>query len=97
MIEVLSCFMAGAAIGTLQFAGLWKTVEGLACSRHPFRRIGGSFLLRTGLSLVAFYAIMQSDWSRLAAALLGFLVVREVLIRRLGLAAEGFCHGDRCH
>ncbi len=43
-----------------------------------------SFALRMALVLAGFYLVMQGQWERLAVAMVGFLLVREILLRRLG-------------
>jgi hypothetical protein len=42
-----------------------------------------SFLVRMAVSLAAFYGIMGGEWQRLLAALLGFVAVRVVLVKRI--------------
>jgi F1F0 ATPase subunit 2 len=60
-----------------------------------------SFALRTALALTGFYLVMQGDWQRLAAALVGFLLMREILLRRLGKTnptlTGGMPYGSRGH
>lgn len=43
----------------------------------------GSFLVRTFLSLFGFYLVMDRRWERLLISLLGFLIARAVLVRRM--------------
>ncbi len=72
------------ALGTLYFSGLWNTVKKLPDTERPFASLLWSFVLRASLVLAGFYMAMGSSWERLAAALLGFILMREILVRRLG-------------
>ena len=73
---------AGVLIGLLFFGGLWWTVQKAMSSRQPGLLFAGSFLLRTLLTLAAFYLIGSGSWQRLLACLIGFILGR-ILIRQL--------------
>jgi len=81
--HLLLAFAAGAGIGTFYFGGLWWTVRRLATDDHPARLTLLSLLVRTGLSLGAFYVVMGGEWERLMAALLGVMAIRLLMVRRL--------------
>lgn len=97
---LFSCFI-GSALGGVYFAGLWETVRKLPDAEKPVRRMALSFALRTALALTGFYLVMQGDWQRLAAAMVGFLLMREILLRRLGKTNPalmgGMPYGSRSH
>jgi len=76
-------FFAGALLGVLFFGGLWWTVQKGVASERPALWFFGSLLLRTSLILAGFYFISQGHWSRLAMCLLGFLIARLIVVRRL--------------
>jgi F1F0 ATPase subunit 2 len=83
-------FLAGALLGVFFFGGLWWTVQKGVTSRAPALWFLGSLLLRTSLILAGFYVAAQGHWSRLAACLLGFLIARFIVVRRITRApAEG--------
>lgn len=85
-VTILSlAFAAGLALGVFYFTGLWQTVKKLPSSEHPLRLIAGSFALRMIIVLAAFYFIMGSQWERLAAALTGFIVMKIILTKKLGI------------
>jgi F1F0 ATPase subunit 2 len=65
---------------------LWFTVRALAGAKRPVSLLMGSLVLRAAACAFGFYLIMDGRWERLAAALVGFLVARGVLLRRLGPA-----------
>ena len=101
MGEMLFSFFIGILLGGAYFAGLWETVRKLPDAEKPFRRITLSFALRMALVLSGFYLVMQGDWQRLASAMIGFLLMREMLLRRLGKTNNtlmgGMPYGSRGH
>jgi F1F0 ATPase subunit 2 len=76
-------FIVGASLGAFFFGGLWWTVQKGVSSESPALWFLGSVLLRTGVVLAGFYFVAQAHWSRLAACLLGFVIARVVVVRRL--------------
>ena len=85
-VTILSlAFVAGLALGVFYFAGLWQTVKKLPSSEQPLRLIIESFSLRMIIVLTAFYFIMGSQWERLAAALTGFILMKIILTKKLGI------------
>jgi len=76
---------AGMVLGTLFFGGLWWTVRKGVSSKCPALWFLGSWVLRTGVVLAGFYVISDSHWDRLLAALLGFIIARLLVTRRLRL------------
>lgn len=82
--------ISGIGIGLFYFGGLWWTVKQLPSRRYPWLWTLGSFLVRGGLSVMAFYWITGGRWEQVVMSLGGFLLVRTVMVRRLGLRqAEG--------
>ena len=77
-------FMAGIGLGLVYFGALWLTVRRVPGSRHPVGLVFGSLLGRLAVVLPAFYVVMGDRWERLAACLLGFVLVRCVMTRNLG-------------
>jgi len=74
---------AGASLGVFFFGGLWWTVQKGVTSDRPALWFLGSLLLRTSLILAGFYFVAQGHWSRLVACLLGFLIARVIVVKRL--------------
>ncbi len=83
-VFLLVPFGVGGARGVVHFVGLWYTVKHLPDSRRPFASLFGSFLLRISFLMAGFTLLMNGRWETLSAALLGFLLARETLVRRLG-------------
>jgi F1F0 ATPase subunit 2 len=81
--HLLLAFFVGMGAGLLYFGGLWWTVRRLPTARQPALLTLGSFLVRTGVSLVAFYFASGGQWQRILASLLGFIIVRVFLVRRI--------------
>jgi F1F0 ATPase subunit 2 len=75
--------LAGGLLGVFFFAGLWWTVENGVVSEKPALWFLSSLLLRTGVILAGFYFVSQGHWSRLVACLVGFLIARVIVMKRL--------------
>lgn len=85
LIMILTvAFFAGLVLGAFYFMALWQTVRRLPSSLKPVRLMLGSLVLRAAVLAAGFYFIMGGHWERLAAAMLGFVVMRKVLTYRLG-------------
>jgi F1F0 ATPase subunit 2 len=76
-------FIAGGLMGVFFFAGLWWTVQNGVVSEKPALWFLTSLLLRTGVILGGFYFVSQGHWSRLVACLVGFLIARVIVVKRL--------------
>ena len=75
-------WLAGATLGAFFFGGLWWTVRKSLVSRQPAVWVFCSFLLRMGVTMTGFYFVAGSDWQRMLACLVGFVVARQ-LVKRL--------------
>jgi F1F0 ATPase subunit 2 len=73
--------MAGLAIGTFFFGGLWWTIRKGLSSRNPAFWFFGSALLRLSFASAGFYFVARSDWRKWLICLLGFLIARVVVTR----------------
>ncbi len=82
--QLLLSFLVGSVTGILYFGGLWYTVRQLPSANRPTLLLIGSFALRLGLLLTAVYLLASAHWSHLLSALVGILLARTLLIRRLG-------------
>ena len=74
-------FIGGLVLGTLFFGGLWLTMKKVIVSRSPGILFSASFLLRAGVSMIAFYYISSGYWQRLVICVLGFVVARLFVLR----------------
>ncbi len=78
---ILSLLM-GFLLGLFFFGSLWITVRQLPTTQQPVRLVLGSLLGRLAIALLGFYLIMDGQWQRVLAALIGFVIARRVLVRR---------------
>lgn len=85
VIFLMTSWAAGLALGGFYFMSLWHTVRQLPSAKSPIRLMIVSFMMRMAVVLVGFYLVMGGEhWERLAAAMLGFIVIRKILTHRLG-------------
>lgn len=78
-------FAAGLVLGAFYFIALWQTVKRLPDTPRPLRLMLGSFALRMAVVLPGFYFVMGGQWDRLATALMGFILMRMILTRHIGM------------
>ncbi len=80
-MSVIAYLLAGGALGTMFFGGLWWTVRSALASANPALWLVISSVLRIAALLAAFYLISRIEWWGLIAALAGFLLVRVAAAR----------------
>ena len=81
--------LAGMLLAFGFFAGLWWTVNRILTSPSPHLLVGGSFLIRMAIVLMGFWYIAREGWQQLLVAAGSFLLMRFLLIKRLGsISAE---------
>jgi len=83
VLYLLMAFLVGMGAGVVYFGGLWWTVRQLPLVRQPALLTLGSFFVRTGISLTAFYLASGGRWERILISLLGFMIMRGLLVRRV--------------
>jgi len=88
MIEIgwlAAALFSGVMLSGLYFGGLWITLRRLPLSRHPAILLMLSLTSRMALLLSGFYLILKvGQWDHLSVALIGFILARILLARRLG-------------
>jgi len=80
--------VAGVALGLFYFGTLWLTVRRIQHSKHPQLLMVSSFWLRTGITVSGFYLVMAGSWHKLLAGVLGFLIMRQIMVKQLGPEKE---------
>ncbi|MGA2780729.1 MAG: ATP synthase subunit I [Smithella sp.] len=86
LFPTIVAFAAGLALGAFYFTALWRTVRQLPKAHSPARLMLGSFIIRMAVVMAGFYLVMGGEhWERLAMALIGFILMRMILTRRLGM------------
>jgi F1F0 ATPase subunit 2 len=83
---VLLAFIGGLAVGWVFFYGLHRTVRALPEADRPALLLVASLLLRMGLLLGAGWLLLRlgGDLEHLLSAFIGIMLVRFLLLRRLG-------------
>lgn len=75
--------VAGLGLGLFFYGGLWWTVQRMPVVRHPVGLMLASFVIRLGVTMTGFTILVAGDWRRVPAVLLGFILVRLVLVNKL--------------
>lgn len=93
-LRSLLALAAGFGLGLAFFAGLWWTVQRLGRGSSAVWLLPLSSLMRTALLLAGCWWVASGDLARLALCLAGWLIARQLMIRRCApAAAKG---GDAC-
>lgn len=84
-IYSLLYLLIGLGLGLFYFGGLWLTIKNMNQVRSPIVLTLGSFILRTAaVFLVLIYIARQGEWGNILILLVGFIVSRIFLSRRIG-------------
>ena len=83
-LYLIISFSSGMALGAFYFLSLWKTLQKISDAKNPGFLLFRSYLIRTSVVLFGFYLIMGGHWERIVIALVGFVLMRIILTRRLG-------------
>jgi len=83
LLHLVWAGFAGIGLGLFYFGGLWLTIRALPTNRRPMLLIAGSYIGRTAVVLAGFYFVMGGRGERILACLVGFMLVRFVLVSRL--------------
>ena len=81
---IVFAFAVGIALGAFFSLNLWSSVQRMTDDKTPWYILYGSFMLRISVVLLGFYIVMDAHWERMIAAMAGFVLMREILVRRLG-------------
>lgn len=85
IFTLIAAFAAGLVLGAFYFIALWHTVQRMTTAQSPARLMLVSFVLRMAVVMAGFYLVMGAGhWERLAAAMLGFIIMRKILTYLLG-------------
>jgi len=76
---LILALLAGGALGTIFFGGLWWTIRGGLPSHAPALWFLASFTVRTGVVLGGFFLVTRGDWRNALACMLGFLGARAAV------------------
>lgn len=82
ILLLLLAALAGGVLGLFYFTGLWWTVQQGISFKHPGLLFMASFVLRTSIVLGGFYFIADSNWKKMVVCLLGFVIVRTIIVKK---------------
>lgn len=84
MINVAGSGMLGFVTGWIYFTALWESIRSrTAISAHSIRRWDANPILRFTLVVLSFSVVMLGGPGSLLASLCGFLIARNLLIRKI--------------
>ena len=92
-MDSINALMIGSGLGLVHYAGLWWTLRRALCGPHPALLVGLSYIVRTGVTVGAFYVVMNGDWLRLVALTAGFTLARLALSARVAARVGPFRTG----
>jgi F1F0 ATPase subunit 2 len=88
MIEwdrLLASLLGGGLIGLVYFGGLWLTIRYMTEKQGSNWLLLASFVGRAVIAVAAFVWLVNGRLPELIAALIGFFLMRTILIRQVGL------------
>ncbi len=80
ILNTAVALIAGIALGTIFFGGLWLTVKKMVHSKKPALWLLSSFFLRVGITLVGFYFVGAGNLQKLLICLVGFIAARFIVL-----------------
>jgi len=96
LTQILIMFVYPAAVGMILglcfYGGLWLILRKLQQLQYPAIWISLSLLLRTLSVVFVLYLLFSDSWQQLLIALLGMLVTRALLVKRIKPGAD---HADK--
>ena len=82
---LLVTLLGGGLIGLLYFGGLWLTIQYVTKQESSNWLLLVSFVGRAVVAVALFVWLVNGRLPHLITALIGFFLVRTILIRQLGL------------
>ena len=82
-LSLTFAFIAGMALGGFHFGGLWLTMRRLGTVKRPGLLLGVSAVVRFLVIIVGFYFVTDGQWERLLVSLIGLIIVRKVMVKRI--------------
>jgi F1F0 ATPase subunit 2 len=80
---IITALLFGICLGAVYFGGLWITVELLPAFQRLTLVIVVSYLIRITLTMAGFYYILVIDWKQFVSCAIGFILVRQLIMRRV--------------
>lgn len=86
---LIIAMIIGIGMGFFYFGGLWLTVKRVTNSQQRVLLVIGSFIVRNAVCAVILWLLARGgNWQRVIVCLLGFVIARTFLIRRLRPSEE---------
>lgn len=79
IIYMTLVFIAGLALGTFFFGGLWFTVKKAITAKIPAIWFFSSLILRVSVVMFGFYYLSRGGWQPLIVSVIGFIAARFVV------------------
>lgn len=73
----------GLGLGFFYYGGLWLILRRLPQFKHPAVWIGISLVARTLGVVLVLYLLFSDSWQQLLSAVVGMLITRTILVRRI--------------
>jgi F1F0 ATPase subunit 2 len=80
--EIIMPLGAGLGLGLFFFGGLLWTVRRIPGNTRPKTMVWTSFLIRQIITVAMLIFVCRDEWVRWAFAMVGFLIVRTMLIHK---------------
>ena len=80
LFGILSALLVGLLLGVFFFVGLWWTVQQGLTAKRPAVLFLSSLLVRTGVTVLGFYAIAGDNYLHLLVCLSGFILARFMVM-----------------
>lgn len=81
--ELILALFAGFLLGIVFFGGLWWTIRKGLRSPRPAVWFLGSLVVRTTIAVIGFHLVARGRWENLLLCLLGFIMARMLVMRRV--------------
>lgn len=85
---IVTAFIAGMTLATMNYIALWVTVKRLLGARRPGFLAMASYLMRTAFIIAGFYLVTKGDLARLSSCVIGFLIVRVIAMKSVSPAGN---------
>lgn len=83
ILHIALALLAGVALGTFFFGGLWFTVKKAVTAKRPAIWFLASFFFRITVTLAGFYYIALGSWLWLLICVGGFILARFIITQLL--------------
>ena len=83
-LYLILAFVVGMGLGVFFSMNLWSSVKKMVDEHSSWYVVVGNFVLRMSVVILGFVLTMRGRWECAFATLLGFVLMREIMVHRLG-------------